>query len=39
MAALAADTYGIIAAAIAVVALPLYQLARDGFLPRLGRRD
>jgi hypothetical protein len=39
MAATVLDTPAIIAAALAVVALPLYALSRDGFLPRLRRRD
>jgi hypothetical protein len=37
-AAAAVETYGIVAVAIAIVGLPLYQLSRDGFLPRLRRR-
>ncbi|HEU4657880.1 MAG TPA: hypothetical protein VFR97_10155 [Capillimicrobium sp.] len=40
MAATAAlDTSAIVAAALAIVGLPLYALSRDGFLPRLRRRD
>ncbi len=35
----AVDTYAVVAAAIAALGLPLYQLRRDGFLPRLRRRD
>ncbi|UGS35198.1 hypothetical protein [Capillimicrobium parvum] len=35
----AVQTYATIAVAIAAIGLPLYQLRRDGFLPRLRRRD
>jgi hypothetical protein len=35
----AVQTYAAIAVAIAALGLPLYQLRRDGFLPRLRRRD
>jgi hypothetical protein len=35
----AVATYGVVAAAIAALGLPLYQLRRDVFLPRLRRRD
>jgi hypothetical protein len=35
----AVQTYATIAVAIAALGLPLYQLRRDGFLPRLRRRD
>jgi hypothetical protein len=37
--AAAFGTYAVIAAAVVALALPLYQLGRDGFLPRLRRRD
>jgi hypothetical protein len=35
----AVQTYGTIAVAVAALGLPLYQLRRDGFLPRPRRRD
>ena len=38
-AASALDISAVVAAALAVVGLPLYALSRDGLLPRLGRRD
>jgi hypothetical protein len=35
----AVQTSAIVVAAIAALGLPLYQLSRDGFLPRPRRRD
>jgi hypothetical protein len=35
----AVQTYATVAVALAAIGLPLYQARRDGFLPRLRRRD